>query len=525
MMRDVMRKLIFVAAGFLFFGVTSSKANDIYVAQSAAAAPSGTNCGGARGVSTLSSADWSPGNTIHLCGTFTGGAGSTLITAQGSGTSGNPITILFEAGATLSAPYWSSSGGAINVSGRSFIAIDGGSNGIIQNTANGTGLAYQATTTAIYAQNCQNCEFKNLTIQNLYVHTSPSDTAVDTQQVNCIQFYGSNMLIHDNVMHDAGWCLYQNYHSDANVQIYNNHIYNMSHGVWAAGAAYIVSSEYIYNNHFGSMANWGTGSTDAYHLTVIHAANGSGGKIQNMYIYNNLFDGSLGTCCITGHIFLESSLEGTPWTDATGTAYIWNNVLIADLDIPNGLFTIGEGMNHQIYNNTLIGPNAGNNGIALQLIHTQNVTIENNVIEGFTQLIGSPNGASYATIDYNTYGWSSGGNPSFQYGSKEATNLASWQSICGCDAHSTASLGGLLTGLSATTGVPSIGFPGISAGTNLTSLATGALASLASDTGAGDQHTPVQRPSSGPWDIGAYDPGGVSASAPNPPTGLIATVN
>jgi len=49
---------------------------------------------------------WVAGNTLHICGTITGSGGATAITAAGNGSSGNPITIKFETGAQLDAPYW-----------------------------------------------------------------------------------------------------------------------------------------------------------------------------------------------------------------------------------------------------------------------------------------------------------------------------------------------------------------------------------------------------------------------------------
>src|SRR5580698_8696178 len=46
-----------------------------------------------------------PGTTVHLCGTFTGSAGQQFLTAKGSGSTGNPVTIQFDAGTVFKAPY------------------------------------------------------------------------------------------------------------------------------------------------------------------------------------------------------------------------------------------------------------------------------------------------------------------------------------------------------------------------------------------------------------------------------------
>ena len=127
-----LRKFL-LAMIFVILGATFSVASDIYVAQNAAGGNSGGDCADAHAVSWFnSSANWGsgngqigPGTTVHLCGTFTGAANSTMLTIQGSGASGNPVTILFENGADLTAPYWSGNG-AIICSGHNYITIDGG---------------------------------------------------------------------------------------------------------------------------------------------------------------------------------------------------------------------------------------------------------------------------------------------------------------------------------------------------------------------------------------------------------------
>src|ERR1019366_4356515 len=135
--------------GFFLVMASTAFANNIYITQSGSAAGSCTSS-----VQTPAffnaAANWGsgasqigPGTTVLLCGTFTGSAGSTLLTFQGSGTSGSPITLKFDTNALLTAPYWAGGSGAINVNSRSYVTIDGGTNGTIQNTANGTSLTYQ----------------------------------------------------------------------------------------------------------------------------------------------------------------------------------------------------------------------------------------------------------------------------------------------------------------------------------------------------------------------------------------------
>ena len=121
--------------------------------------------------------------------------------------------------------------------GLSYYTVNGQNTGTIENTANGTGLAYQQTSEAIEAYGCTGCTIENLTIANIYTHTSSSDTAMDQTSVRCISFNGSNITISGNTMHDVGWCLFQNYNNgDANVTSPGNTIYNIDHGVDDRGA-------------------------------------------------------------------------------------------------------------------------------------------------------------------------------------------------------------------------------------------------------------------------------------------------
>lgn len=515
------------------------KGADIYLGQSATGSNNGQSCSSAYSYTFFNnSGNWGstagkigPGVTVHLCGTFNGSAGQQLLRAQGSGTSGHPITIKFESGALLSAPYWSGAG-AIIISGRSYIVVDGGTNGTIQNTQNGTGLPYHQNSVAVQALPCNNCEIKHLHIQNLYVHkqceaSSGCDNSADQTQINAVQFQGSNISIHDNVMHDIGWVLYQNYTNDSNVQIYNNNIYNMDHGLACAGAYYMVQDEHIYNNHFHDMAAWDTGTADSYHHDGIHCFNGSGGKIQKLYVYNNLFDGNAGNCCVTSWMFLEGGAQGTPWTDASGTAYVWNNVVIGSIDLVYGQFSIARGSGHWVSNNTIIGPNgsSGNNGACIYFgSSASGVIVQNNVLEGCNQLIDGDVSSTYSTINHNAYGLSHGGNPNWEFGSKRSTSLASWQSACGCDTQSVANLSSALALSSA--GLPQAGFIGMTVGANLTGLGTGSLASILSDTSAGDTRSPVGRLSSGSWVAGAYTSSSAATAAlPAAPTSLSVTVH
>src|SRR5262245_20306585 len=121
------RALFVVALCLAQAGTALGSAANVYITASGAA---GGNC--TMNVQTPTffndPASWGgganqigPGTTVHLCGTFTGAANSNLLTFHGSGSNGSPITLLFEPGTQLDAPYWAYNGGAVNTNGNSYL--------------------------------------------------------------------------------------------------------------------------------------------------------------------------------------------------------------------------------------------------------------------------------------------------------------------------------------------------------------------------------------------------------------------
>lgn len=467
-------------------------ATDVYYAQSAAGGGTGADCAHAKALPTVVG-DWVGDNHIHECGTIT-----SAITALGSGSSGHPITIVFEPGAVMTASAWASSG-ALNLDGQSWIIVDGGSNGVIQNTGNSS-TGTHVNSVAIHMEPCSNCEVKNLTCSNIYVHSSSTDTSVDQTNVNCIVVQGSNWQIDHDIMHDCGWCIVTNYTNDTGDEINNNNIYNMDHGVTCAGAAFTLTLIKIHDNHLHDMSNWDTGLADAYHHDGIHCFNGSGGKIQTIQIYNNLFDGNEGTCCVTSWIFLESNSSSTPWSDNTGTAIIYNNVLIGTLDLPNGQLFIGRGTGHLLYDNTIYVTGSKSNGDCLRVRDSGGsgltLTSKNNVFQGCGQVFSIDSATSTFTSDFNGYGNVSGGNELFNWTGHtngSANTVAAWKTQCSCDANAVGTLA--VTINLAANGQQNSGASIIGVGTNLTGTET----AINSDILGNARPAPATA-----WDMGAY---------------------
>jgi hypothetical protein len=477
-----------------------------------------------------------PGTTVTVCGNFTAAAGATEFTFRGSGTSGNPIILLFDTGATLSAPYWSGSNGAINISGLSYVTVDGQNTGIIQNTGNGDGLANRQISMGISGKACNNCTVENLTIANIYIALKNYSNPLggSATQMNAIYMTGSNWTLSGNTIHDCGWCIYIPYGpGDTNYQLSSNDIYNWDHAIMFAAPGAISCAApclLLHDNQIHDNINWET-SGCVYHLDGLHTFGTSGSSMDGVYIYNNYFFGSLSGGCSSGFIFIEGGGSSTP--SNLKNLYFWNNVGDAtEADSANangwfGLFSASASMtvvnNTLLYNNTndmtecyAIGGATGGNVV-------NNLTFENNVVNGCNLAIYIPELTGTTTIDQNFYGDAcSFSNNCFVWKGTFEGKLSAWRSACNCDSLSLVStfLGALLN----SDGSPQAGSPVIGVGNNLSSMATGNLASLKNDTSKGNTRTPIARPQTGPWDIGAYLYS-IGGTRPNPPTGLTAIVN
>lgn len=515
-----MRKL-----GILLFFLCSAlplHAKDLYFAASQAGSGSGAGCSAAKAVSWLaSSANWGtgaaqvgPGTTVHLCGTFVGAAGQQLIVVQASGTAAAPITIKFETNAVLTAPYWSSLG-AISARGYNYIVVDGGTNGLIKNTANGTGLGNAQDSRAIYMPSCNYCTVQHLTIANMYVRTALTDLAVRQTAVNCVYFLNSNNFTVNHITcHDAGWAVtgYGN-----NFTLEYSNLYNIDHGL-AMGPAATSSGFWIHDNHIHDYVKWDS-TTNAYHHDGLHLWGQNGGVVTNGVIYNNVFDGDSGVN-ITGHIYLQDSIKFVS---------VYNNVFLVPANrtiqalwfsgiTTPGVLPGGPATDNAAYNN-FIRAGGHAHGSAIFANSQLNFTAVNNVLLGGNSDISLQGTTTLSALGINNNIYEdlytdSGSLNAFSYFGHSYHDLASWRAACHCDSSSKLlpatqinvnSLGQLLSGS-----------PGISAAQNLINMTTGSLAPLSKDK------VGAQRQTSGNWDIGAYKFG--SVALPSSPTGLTATV-
>jgi len=557
-------------------GSSRAEVNDVYISQGGGG--NGSSCSSPLAASYFNtSSNWTSGTpsgtkigsgtTVHVCGTITGGTNATILSFQGNGVSGNPITLHFESGAGLSAPYCSwtgNSAGCLVMSSlnhpHSYLVVDGGTpcgwtlasgsegtcNGTIVNTASGTGMDTGTSTNGIEATACTNCEIKNMGIYNMYVQ-SGGDTSANPQDENCITFSGQNLLIHDNLMHDVGWCLwYVEANGDNNIQVYNNEVYNTPHPVnFSAGSSGTATNAYFYGNHFHDYENWNTSSC-TYHVEGIHT-DGSGATFNGLYFYNNMLGPGSGTCLFSD-VYLSPN-TGTAGSPAmVNQSSVFNNIIV--VDGPGGEYgiTVGGGNGNAVYNNTIVNLNTSTgsteaSGAALNWSNiTQNssytFSFKNNASQGFFMMLTNDSTGSEGsgiTGDYNVY------SDCPSYGSAEGNCLqafvpggadSKWSTYMGNkydqEQHSTNT--GLLQGTYCCSGSlglasnysPASGSLVIAKATNLNSICSGqpnpGLGALCYDI-LGNQ-----RPTSGAWDAGAFVSGS-SGSAPAPPQALTAVAH
>ena len=515
-----MRRLILLSIILLF--ALPAGAKDFYIAAKLTGTGTGTDCSTAKAYTWFNdTANWGsgsaqigPATTVHLCGTFTGTPGQQLLLVRGNGTSTSPIIIKFEINAILTAPYWSAFG-AINESGRSYIVINGGTNGTIQNTANGTGLGYAQDSRAIYAPSCTGCVVEDLNIANLYVRTSTADLAVRQTAVNCVYMLNSNNFTITHITcHDVGWAVagYGN-----NFTLSFSNIYHVDHGL-AFGPSGTSSGFAIHDNHIHDYVNWDS-TTNAYHHDGLHLWGQNGGVVTNGAIFNNLFDGDSGVN-ITAHIYLQDSIYSVSVynnaflvpSNRTINALWFNGITTAGV-LPGGPATANSA-----YNN-FIRAGGHTHGTGIYINAQNQFTAFNNVLLGGNSDITVQGGGSLSSSginnniyeDLNAEGYSLN---TFGYQGHNYHDLASWQAACLCDSKSklataakinVSSLGQLLSGSVA-----------ISAASNLLNISAGSLAELSKD------RMGAARQLSGNWDAGAYNYG--STVTPSSPSGLTATI-
>lgn len=502
----------YIAVALLFgasaFGTTT------FVSQSGGSVSCGAD--GTQSTTAIGSVTWTAGNAYKLCGAIT--SGFTI--------GANTVTVFWETGARVSLTF----GQIINLNGKNNLVFDGGTacghnttcsaneataplgyasdiTGIIEATANGSGLAHQDVQTQAFwnAAGSHDIEIKNLIIRNLYQHTLLSDVTSSADTGNFIfqcpfttGCASGTISIHDSDIHDVGNAISFQRGSGTTVNIFNNEFW---HDNWAMeNSGNGTRTVNFHDNHVHDTKSWDT-TSDAFHHNSLHNFMNVSSDSLGLYVYNNLYDGDWGACCTTA---LGSFTE----TVHPANFFEFNNVAIQSCNTNTapvfdyGGITSAHGA--ALYNNTFLGcaPTAYTNVRAYDVSGTS-VVSENNADQNFGQYVVVNAGATLATFDFNVYGpiGAFGGNSPWQCTGSGVSNFTAWKlTSCSPDANGqkVASLG------VDANGVPQTGSALTAAGKNLTSLC-GIIPALCFDKNG------TARPSTGSWTAGAIQVGSFPA--------------
>lgn len=383
----------------------------IYVKQTAAGSDNGVDSANAHAISWLNTSgywgtdagDFSPGDTVYLCGTFT-----SQLTIQASGSSGNTYYIKFAPGAKFSQTVWTTgnTNARIYGTGKDYIVIDGCDVGIIEATDNGTSLTNHVDITGMFFESCDHVEVKNLTIRNLYVRTGDADGTSAGQGMTFDGTY-TDLDVHDctldwmvnGISVGAG-----SGGTATDIEIYGNTVTRVNHSI-ASGSAGTTSDLRIHDNECSQFSVWDHNPGNNHHHNAIHMY-AITGTHSNVKIYNNAFYGGFGTRA-TSAIFVESNYSDI---------YIYNNLLYSiDASWPaNGYITLKQGGSGQhVYNNTIDGSaaNPGGSGVFIQstVETTDYVVVKNNILMHLAAPIYEDAGNNNVISDYNNIHGTTGG--------------------------------------------------------------------------------------------------------------------
>ena len=521
----IIKAFIFLVFLFALVGLTPTAfaATDFYITQNASGGDTGADCSNAHSMVWLNSAsNWGAGasqigagKTVHLCGVLT-----SPITIQGGGTSGNPITIFFENNAKISMPYFTASyNSAIFNSAYSYIVIDGGTNGIIETTDNGTAKTYQVDCTGIMsASKVDGWEVKNMHIGPMYERTPNSSDCHEFGSGINFKFGGSNIKIHDNVVDkNKGGIASASGMNDSwsNLEIYNNTITHTSSGInigqsGSTGNTASISNISIHDNIINGGDGFWDGSWPLSGCGCAEGCNDGHNHVGGIFCW-----GSDNTASFTGLSIYRNQIG--PTMSATGlSASIFLQYHITNAQVYNNVVTVSDGnaatqgfiavlgqteapfaSNAKIYNNTVYNSGYGGSGIYTS---TQGADIQNNLLYNVDTGInmGDAN-TTIATCDHNLYFPS----VNFRYKGVTGDSWTQWRAHSeNYDVHSFSNINPLLSAGY----IPLLGSPVIGVGANLTSAG---IANLNSDK------VGVARPGgSTAWDIGAYQYAGADITPP-----------
>lgn len=504
-----------------------------YVAQSAGSFVGGSICNGKTAISaaTFNATSNSAGDVDAFCGTIT-----TALTPQTGGSTGFPVTLLFDTGANASmSPGMSTA--VIELGSTSNWIIDGGAgqpcgwntatnasegtcNGIVRNMLYGSSngvcpggtctTQYSSTGNSLIHGTGSNVEIRNLEIGPCYVHTNTGAGLSDTSG-GCgtiTDESGSNWNIHDNKIHDGAWSINIQFNNGnlSNITVANNEMYFNSHHFAIDGGNHTLNGVTISGNYAHDMYVWDT-TGDAWHANFVHFFTAAGsGTVTNATINNNIVGGNTGSDVTAQMVFVEQFTSfdhfamfnnlSIPTTSPDGGA---SNHFWGPSQCDNSCF---------IYSNTSARQTTTGGNLDLGFSGTMSATIKGNVFQNASTNTAVAVATSLI-FDYNAYGPSTS---CFDWKGTFTCTFATWKTLAsgtgGAANNDSHSIFNNATPYvtSATNYKPANGSALIGAGVNICvdnpSFCT-TYPAIKNDLAG------VARPISAAWDIGAYQGSGV----------------
>jgi hypothetical protein len=344
--------------------------------------------------------------------------------------------------------------------------------------------------------------------------------------IKCIQFTNvHDVTITNSTFATESWIgiyfVFSSAGSYSNFTWTGNNFSHASGAIWmATAAANTTVHNVIYNSNtfhdFASQLGGGVHGDGALHWFT--APQGDSTQFVNtLQFCNNTFYGDFrvsysGGGGMTAFFYTEGGAQNlTICNNDMSFSPVQANMFDGLIVLSGSNSSAGTAL---IANNSLanVGTNAMSGGIELRGSWI-NATLKNNIVAGMDYPIAVQDTGSQSGFvsDYNLIDGSSG---QLQWAASSLVTYLLWQSL-GLDVHSV--LGTSPQWISAPGNEDlQAASPARGAGANLTSLG---IAMLNQD------HAGVARPTTGAWDIGAYQYGSASASnPPAPPSGLTASV-
>ena len=519
----------------------------IYVSQSGGTFSGGTACNGqtAISVATFNSTTLTAGETVYLCGTIT-----SEVAPKNGGAAGNPVLLQWDTGASVQS---CNLGGAVSVSGLSYLTFDlGGNSTAVECPNNGVGLSASIDGTSAFASGTysggntswngwSNIEIRNGTIGPVFQYSGTGSVGFDSICISGGE--GANNTYLHNVtltgcaegmeIDPTGTSTDQFSYITSGASV--GRVLNYANGA----SSNFTSTGSFHNSDVNFTSVWVVpGDYEHYEALHIYNTGNSGSQDKIVFqIYDNYWHGSSPSTNNAGSTALIFTGEGGSSCSAssTNTVTAFNNLIVDSGNSGTG-FSQGTGgyfymqdceQTFNVYNNTIVMN--GTSNPCYRFLETGGTTplvwnVKNNVcIGGGGASYGAYWDAKTSTMNFSNNDYYNIGSGGWQIGNNTYT-FAQWQSQISGDTSSITTN----PNLSASYLVQNTSSPVYQTGTNLTSLGNSLLDVGAPQTfgqsgacGTGC----VARSSSAAWDMGAYPFGGSTATqAPNPPTGLTATV-